>query len=68
LANIRSPRQRLPCRKLGCLTTEVSDQRKRAVIASEDDIFAQHDGVQWEAIEKAWTENAKAELQASRVV
>jgi monofunctional biosynthetic peptidoglycan transglycosylase len=45
---------------------KISDQLKRAVIVSEDDIFAQHDGVQWEAIEKAWTKNAKAELQASR--
>ena len=45
---------------------QISDHLKRAVIASEDDIFAQHDGVQWEAIEKAWTKNAKAELQASR--
>ena len=45
---------------------QISDHLKRAVIASEDDIFAQHDGVQWDAIEKAWTKNAKAELQASR--
>jgi monofunctional biosynthetic peptidoglycan transglycosylase len=44
----------------------ISNHLKRAVIASEDDIFAQHDGVQWEAIEKAWNKNAKAELQASR--
>ncbi len=44
----------------------ISNHLKRAVIASEDDIFAQHDGVQWEAIEKAWAKNAKAELQASR--
>jgi monofunctional biosynthetic peptidoglycan transglycosylase len=36
------------------------------VIVSEDDIFAQHDGVQWDAIEKAWAKNARAELQASR--
>ena len=46
--------------------TQLSDNLKRAVIASEDDIFAQHDGVQWEAIEKAWAKNAKAELQASK--
>ena len=45
---------------------KISDHLKRAVIASEDDIFAQHDGVQWDAIEKAWAKNAKAELQASR--
>ena len=44
----------------------ISNHLKRAVIASEDDIFVQHDGVQWDAIEKAWAKNAKAELQASR--
>ncbi len=47
---------------------QISNHLKRAVIASEDDIFAQHDGVQWDAIEKAWAKNAKAELQASRKV
>ena len=45
---------------------QISNNLKRAVIASEDDIFAQHDGVQWDAIEKAWAKNAKAELQASQ--
>ncbi len=45
---------------------QISNHLKRAVIVSEDDIFAQHDGVQWDAIEKAWAKNAKAELQASR--
>lgn len=48
--------------------TQLSENLKRAVIASEDDIFAQHDGVQWDAIEKAWAKNAKAELQASKNV
>ena len=45
---------------------QISNNLKRAVIASEDDIFAQHDGVQWDAIEKAWAKNTKAELQSSR--
>jgi monofunctional biosynthetic peptidoglycan transglycosylase len=45
---------------------QISDQLKRAVIVSEDDIFAQHDGVQWEALEKAWQQNARAEAQALR--
>ena len=40
---------------------QISNHLKRAVIASEDDIFAQHDGVQWDAIEKAWAKNAKAD-------
>ncbi|HEY1103653.1 MAG TPA: monofunctional biosynthetic peptidoglycan transglycosylase [Burkholderiaceae bacterium] len=43
---------------------QISDNLKRAVIASEDDAFANHDGVQWDAIEKAWQKNAKAEAQA----
>ena len=41
-----------------------SDHLKRAVIASEDDGFAYHDGVDWDALEKAWQKNAKAESQA----
>jgi monofunctional biosynthetic peptidoglycan transglycosylase len=39
----------------------ISDHLKRAVIASEDDGFTHHDGVDWNAIEKAWEKNAKAE-------
>ena len=45
---------------------QISDQLKRAVIASEDDSFTNHDGVDWEAIERAWERNAKAEAEASR--
>lgn len=44
---------------------QISDQLKRAVIASEDDNFVNHDGVDWDAIEKAWERNAKAEAQAA---
>ena len=44
----------------------ISDQLKRAVIASEDDGFVSHDGVDWTAIEKAWERNAKAEAQANK--
>ncbi|MBP6297090.1 MAG: transglycosylase domain-containing protein, partial [Acidovorax sp.] len=32
----------------------ISDHLKRAVIASEDDGFVNHEGVDWAAIEKAW--------------
>lgn len=45
---------------------QISDQLKRAVIASEDDGFVNHDGVDWDAVEKAWARNAKAEEQAAR--
>ncbi len=46
--------------------SRISDHLKRAVIASEDDSFVNHDGVDWEAIEKAWQRNAKAEAEAAR--
>jgi monofunctional glycosyltransferase len=43
---------------------QISDPLKRAVIASEDSDFIYHYGVDWEAIERAWKRNAKAEIQA----
>jgi|SRR5450830_151741 len=42
---------------------QISDNLKRAVIASEDDGFSNHDGVDWDSLEKAWQKNAKAEAQ-----
>jgi monofunctional biosynthetic peptidoglycan transglycosylase len=45
---------------------KISDNLKRAVIASEDDGFINHDGVEWDALEKAWEKNAKAEAQAAK--
>jgi monofunctional biosynthetic peptidoglycan transglycosylase len=44
-----------------------SDHLKRAVIASEDARFAEHSGVEWDAIEKAWERNQRAEDRAERV-
>ena len=44
----------------------ISDHLKRAVIASEDDGFVNHDGVEWNAIEKAWEKNARAEALATQ--
>ncbi len=46
--------------------SRISDNLKRAVIASEDGTFANHDGVDWEALEKAWERNAQAEARAAR--
>lgn len=40
---------------------EISTNIKRAVIASEDAGFVDHDGVEWDALEKAWQKNSKAE-------
>jgi monofunctional glycosyltransferase len=45
--------------------SRISDHLKRAVIASEDDGFATHDGVDWDAMEKAWQHNAQAEERAA---
>jgi monofunctional biosynthetic peptidoglycan transglycosylase len=45
---------------------KLSEHLKRAVIASEDDSFVDHDGVDWEALEKAWQKNTRAETQAAK--
>jgi monofunctional biosynthetic peptidoglycan transglycosylase len=37
------------------------------VIASEDAGFAEHTGVEWDALEKAWQKNQKAEVRAERI-
>ncbi len=39
---------------------------KRAVIASEDAAFTEHAGVDWDALERAWERNQRAEAQAER--
>ena len=41
--------------------SDISDNLKRAVIASEDASFTEHEGLDIEALEKAWDKNAKAE-------
>jgi monofunctional glycosyltransferase len=37
----------------------ISNNLKRAIIASEDANFSEHDGIDWEALEKAYEKNAK---------
>jgi monofunctional biosynthetic peptidoglycan transglycosylase len=44
----------------------ISMQLKRAVIASEDAGFTEHSGVEWDALEKAWERNQRAEAAAER--
>jgi monofunctional glycosyltransferase len=39
---------------------------KRAVIASEDAAFTEHGGVEWDAIERAWERNQRAEARAEQ--
>ena len=45
----------------------ISPNLKRAVIASEDAGFADHGGIDWDAIEKAWERNQRAEDRAERL-
>jgi monofunctional glycosyltransferase len=45
----------------------MSPQLGRAVIASEDADFVEHDGVEWDAIERAWEKNQRAEQRVERV-
>lgn len=37
----------------------ISSHLKRAVIASEDSLFTQHQGFDWESLEKAWRRNQR---------
>lgn len=46
---------------------QISTNLKRAVIASEDAGFAEHSGVEWDALEKAWERNQKAEARVARI-
>ncbi len=45
---------------------QISNNLKRAVIASEDDGYTDHDGVDWDAVEKAWAKNSRAEELAEQ--
>jgi len=58
---------RLPWAQQWVPYAQISNNLKRAVIASEDDGFANHDGVDWDALEKAWEKNARAEERVAKV-
>ncbi len=45
---------------------DIANNLKRAVITSEDDSFTNHDGVDWDALEKAWQKNIKAEASVAK--
>lgn len=62
---IVSEKGRLPWQQQWVPYAQISDNLKRAVIASEDDGFSTHGGVDWDAINKAWDKNAKAEQRAA---
>jgi monofunctional biosynthetic peptidoglycan transglycosylase len=63
---IASAKGNLPWRQEWVPYAQISDNLKRAVISSEDDGFASHDGVDWDALEKAWAKNTKAEQRAGQ--
>lgn len=62
---IATQKGRLGWRQQWVPYAQISDNLKRAVIASEDDSFGSHGGVDWDAIKKAWDKNAKAEQRAA---
>lgn len=64
---IVSTNGRLPWRQQWADAPAISAHLKRAVVASEDDGFFAHGGVEWDAIESAWQKNQKAEARAARV-
>lgn len=63
---IATERDRLRWRQEWVPYSQISDHLKRAVIASEDGSFVTHDGFDWDALEKAWDRNLKAEEQAAK--
>ena len=64
-------KHQLPWSQESVSAARISDNLRRAVIASEDAGFVDHHGVEWDAVEKAWSRNEKAqarvEAQQSRV-
>jgi monofunctional biosynthetic peptidoglycan transglycosylase len=58
--------QRLPWRQEWAPLPTISRHLQRAVLASEDDAFASHGGIRWDAVEKAWDKNAKAQARVEK--
>ncbi|MDT7834396.1 transglycosylase domain-containing protein [Aquabacterium sp. OR-4] len=59
-------KQRIDWRQDWADDSRIAAHLKRAVIASEDAGFADHSGVEWDAIERAWEKNQRAEAAAER--
>jgi monofunctional biosynthetic peptidoglycan transglycosylase len=57
-------KHQLPWAQESVARDRISDNLRRAVIASEDAGFVDHHGVEWDAVEKAWTRNEKAQARA----
>ena len=58
--------QRLPWRQEWAPLSDISKNLQRAVLASEDDAFASHGGIRWDAVENAWNRNARAQARAEK--
>jgi len=56
----------LPWRQEWVTDVNMSTGIKQAVIASEDGDFVNHGGIEWDAIESAWSKNAKAQERAEK--
>ena len=56
----------LPWRQQWVDWPRLSPHLARAVITSEDGSFTTHPGVDWEALERAWARNTRAEERAAR--
>ena len=59
--------QRIPWSQQSVPYAQISPNLKRAVVASEDAGFAEHSGVEWDALKKAWQKNQKAEVRAEKL-
>ena len=59
-------RGRIDWRQQWVADDRIAATLKRAVIASEDAAFTQHSGVEWDAIERAWERNQRAEARAEQ--
>ena len=46
---------------------QISDNLRRAVIASEDANFVDHHGVEWDALESAWRRNSRAQAKVDKI-
>ncbi len=60
---IASTQGKLAWRQQWQADDQIAKSLKRAVLASEDSAFTLHNGVLWDAIEKAWQKNAKSQAK-----
>lgn len=56
----------LPWRQEPVALSAIHTRVQRAVLASEDAAFTQHQGIWWQSLESAWEKNAKAKAQAEK--